>query len=64
MGIHFSSDNSLHHGKVFKIVMCLEQGVSSEELNKYTANTPDITREGPAKTKDDLWCSVVSSRDN
>ncbi len=44
--------------------MGLEESIASEEFDKDTANTPDITRETPAKIKDDFWCSVVSGGNN
>jgi hypothetical protein len=49
---------------VFKIVMCLKEGISGEELHQDTSNTPDITREAPAEIQDDFGSPVVASGDN
>jgi len=40
--------------------MGLEESIASEEFDKDAANAPDITRETPAKVKNDFGCSVVS----
>jgi len=45
---------------MLEIIVCLEQGVSSEELDKDTAYAPDITRKAPPEIQDDLGCSVMS----
>lgn len=44
--------------------MGLEESIASEEFDKDAANTPDITRETPAKVKDDFGCPVVSGRND
>lgn len=49
---------------MFQIVMGLEKSVSSEELDQYTADTPDITRETPAEVQNDLWRPVMSGGNN
>ena len=55
---------SLHHGKMLQIVMSLEQSVPCEELDQYTADTPNITRETPAEIQNDLWGPVMSGGNN
>jgi hypothetical protein len=47
---------------MLQIVVSLEQSVTSEELDKDTSNTPDITWETPPQSKNDLRCSVVPGR--
>lgn len=44
--------------------MGLEQGITSEELDKNTPNTPDIAGERPSKPKDDFRSTIMSGRDN
>lgn len=56
--------HSFHHGQVLEIVVRLEQGISSEELDKDAAYTPDITRETPSKVKYDFGGAVVAGRDD
>lgn len=58
------ANDALHHGQVFEVVMCLEKGISREELNENAANTPDVTRETPAQIENNLRCPVMSSRDD
>lgn len=42
MAVDPRANDSLHHGEVFQIVMGLEQGIASEELNQDAANAPYI----------------------
>lgn len=44
--------------------MGLEEGVSGEELDQNTANTPDVTREAPAEVQYDFRSPVVTGRHN
>ena len=60
MAIYFFIDYGFHHGQMLQIVVCLEKGVSREEFDKYTSNTPDIAWERPTQTKNNLRSSVVS----
>lgn len=48
MGIHLSIHHTLHHGQMLQVIMCLEQRVTCEELDKYTPYAPDITRIRPS----------------
>ena len=58
--IKFTAADALHHGKVLEIVVSLEQGVSSKELDQDAANTPNIAGEAPSKVQDNLGRSVMS----
>jgi hypothetical protein len=60
LGFDLPIANSFHHGKVFKIIMSLEQGIPSEELNENASNAPNITREAPSKIEDYLWSTVMA----
>lgn len=51
--------HGFHHRQVLEIVMCLEQGVTREELDKNASNTPNIARITPAQVQDDFGCSVM-----
>lgn len=53
------SQNSLHHGQVFTIVMRLEERDSQVELEHDAADGPDVTRLRPAQFKDDFRGPVV-----
>lgn len=44
---------------MFQIVMGLEKSVPGEELDEYTADTPNITGETPAEVQNDLWRPVM-----
>lgn len=44
--------------------MCLEQGVTGEELDQDAADAPDVTRKAPAKVEDDFWGAIVSGGDD
>lgn len=48
-GVDSIPNDGFHHRQVFKVVMCLEQGISGEEFHQDTSNTPDITWETPAQ---------------
>ena len=38
----------LHHCKVLNVLVCLEQHLTSEQLEHDASCTPEITREGPS----------------
>lgn len=44
--------------------MRLEKGVSSEEFDQDTTNTPDVAGEAPSEIQDDFRCPVVAGRDD
>lgn len=48
MGVYPRAYDGLHHGQVLKVIVRLEQGIASKELNQDAAYAPDITRERPA----------------
>lgn len=60
--IESPTDDRIHHGQVFEVVVCLEKGVSGEEFHQNTANTPDVAGEAPAKVQYDLGRPVVAGR--
>lgn len=62
--INRSIAHSLHHCQMLQVIVRLEQGVASEELDKNTTYAPDVAREAPSKIEYDFWSTVVSSRDN
>lgn len=64
MGIHLSTNHTLHHGQVFKIIMRLEQRVTGKEFDKYAPDAPDITRIRPAEPKDNLRRAVMPRGDD
>lgn len=51
--------HALHHCEMFEVVMRLEKGITSEELDEDAANAPDIARVAPSQVEDDLRGSVV-----
>ena len=63
-GLNLMANDSLHHGKMFEIVMSLEQCITREKFSEDTSNTPDVTRETPTQIQNDLGGTVVSSRHN
>lgn len=34
-----------HHGEMFQVVVCLEERISREKLDKNASYTPDVARE-------------------
>jgi hypothetical protein len=62
ISINLATADGLHHCEMFEVVVSLEQGVASEELDKNASYTPNVARETPTKVQDNLWCSVVTSR--
>lgn len=62
MAVKSATANALHHGQVLQIVMCLEQRISCEELDKDASNTPDITGEGPPESENNLRRPIMASR--
>jgi len=55
-------DDGFHHGQVFQVVVCLEEGVACEELDQNATNAPNIAGERPAESEDDFRGTVVSGR--
>lgn len=49
---------------MLEVVVGLEQSITSEELDEDASNTPNIAGIRPSETQNDLWGSVVASRDN
>lgn len=62
--VDLGPNDSFHHRKMFEVVMCLEKGVSGEELNQDTANTPNITGETPSQVEYNFGGTIVSSRND
>lgn len=44
---------------MLKVVMRLEESVTSEEFDEDAANAPNIAWIAPSQVKYNLWCSVV-----
>ena len=59
-----ATTNALHHCEMLQVVMCLEKGITSEELDEDAANAPNIAWIAPSQIKYDFWCSVVPCRNN
>lgn len=59
-----SANNCLHHGQVLEIIMGLEEGIPSEELNEDATDAPDIAGEGPPQSENDLRRAVVPGGHN
>lgn len=53
-------DDCFHHSQMLEVVVCLEQGVSGEELDKNAPDAPDIARKRPSQTEYDLGGTVVT----
>ena len=49
---------------MLKVIMSLEEGISSKELDENTSNTPYITRKTPTKVKNDFGSTIMSCRDD
>ena len=47
MRVDARPDHILHHGQVFQVLVCLEQGIARVELDQDAANAPDVAGEGP-----------------
>lgn len=47
---------------MLKVVVRLEESVTSEELDEDAANAPDIAWIAPSQVQYNLWCSVVPCR--
>lgn len=56
--------DALHHGKVFTVVVRLEEGVAQCNLEDDASDGPDVTGLCPTNLHDDLGCSVVAGRHN
>ena len=41
--------HGLHHGQMLKVVMCLEERISSKEFDQDTTDAPDVARVAPAE---------------
>lgn len=63
-GIDPRVDDSLHHCQMLEIIVRLEESIAGEELNQDTTNAPDIARERPAETKNNLWSAIVTCRNH
>lgn len=59
MSVYSCAYNSFHHRQVLEVVMSLEKGIAGKELDEDAADAPDVTREGPAQSQDDLWRSIM-----
>lgn len=58
--INPSANHGFHHGEMLKVVVGLEEGISSEEFDQDTADTPDVTREAPPQIQDDFGRPIVA----
>ena len=56
--------NRFHHRQMFQVVMCLEQGVSSEELYDDASDRPHVARKTPAKLEYNFWGPVMPCGDD
>lgn len=45
---------------MLEIIVRLKKRITSEELDQYAADTPDVTRIAPAQIEYNFWCSIVS----
>lgn len=63
-GIGHGTQHLLHHGQVFQVVVCLEQGFPRVELDEDTTYAPCVAGEGPSHVENDLWRSVVTCGDD
>lgn len=52
--------NSLHHSKVFQVVVGLEECIAGEEFHDNAADAPNVARKAPTELEDDLRCSIMS----
>jgi hypothetical protein len=64
MAVKSAATNALHHRQVLQIIVGLEQCIPCEEFDENASDTPDITREGPTETKNNLRGTVMASRDD
>lgn len=64
MAVDPRANDSLHHGEVFQVIVSLEQGIASEELDQDAANAPYIARKRPAEAENDFRCSIMASANN
>ena len=58
-GVDLSIADGFHHRKVLEIVVCLEQGIASEEFDNNAPNAPYVTRKTPSQVQNDLRCSIM-----
>jgi hypothetical protein len=58
--IYLATAHRLHHRQMLEVIVRLEEGVASKELNQNAANAPYVAGEAPAKLEDDLWGTVVT----
>lgn len=58
-GVDPSADNGFHHRQVLEVIVGLEERVPREEFHKDASYTPNVAREGPAKSKYNLRGSIV-----
>lgn len=59
--IQLTTTHCFHHGQMFQIVMGLEQGVTSKELDQDASDTPNVTGKTPSKVENDLRRTVMAS---
>ena len=64
LGVDLAIADSLHHGQMLEIIVCLKQGISSKEFNNYASYAPDIARKTPAELEDNFWSPVMPCRNN
>lgn len=62
MAVYPRANDGLHHGQMLQILVSLEQRIAGEEFNQNAANAPNIARERPPQSQDDLGRSIVPSR--
>jgi hypothetical protein len=58
------AEDTLHHGQVFQVVVCLEERVSSVQFKDDAANAPDVARLSPTQLENDFRSAVMPRRDN
>lgn len=49
---------------MLKVVVGLKECITGKELDEDTANAPDIARIAPSQVQYDLWCSIMSCRND
>ena len=58
-GVNLSIADRFHHGQVFEVVVCLEQGVASEELDNNAADAPYVAWKAPSQVQNYFGGSVM-----
>lgn len=54
------ANNGLHHGKMFQVVMGLEESITGEEFHQNAPDAPDVAWITPPEIENDLWSPIVS----